>query len=287
MTLFIILVEMLANKTFFSRSRGATFSNFKHRKMIRCMYRTVIVDDDQLATKVLSRILSTNFPDIQLLGVADTVKSGVELITDEKPDLVFLDIEMPDGTGFGLIEQLPEVNFKLVFTTSYSDYAIKAFKYSAFDYILKPVLLENVNSTISRITEIPFLKEKQLVDSVRETLGGDNTRTNATIALPEMNGFAIIKVDNIVRCEGERNYTRVFYKDGASVLISRTLLEFDQLLVPHGFCRIHRSHLVNLNCVGRYLKTDGGIVEMADMSQLKVSPKYKDELLDKLLRSKL
>jgi two-component system LytT family response regulator len=176
------------------------------------MYRTVIVDDDQLATKVLSRILSTNFPDIQLLGVADSVESGVALITDEKPDLVFLDIEMPDGTGFGLIEQLPEVNFKLVFTTSYSDYAIKAFKYSAFDYILKPVLLENVNSTISRITEIPILKEKQIVDTVRVSLAGNEQISSATIALAEMNGFAIIKVDNIVRCEGERNYTRVFYK---------------------------------------------------------------------------
>ncbi len=251
------------------------------------MYRTVIVDDDKLASKVLSRILSSNFPEIQLLGIADSVKSGVELITDEKPDLVFLDIEMPDGTGFGLIEQLPDVNFKLVFTTSYSDYAIKAFKYSAFDYIVKPVLLENVNSTISRITEIPILHEKQIVDVVKKNIDSGETKTDATIALPEMNGFAIIKVDNIVRCEGERNYTRVFYKDETSVLVSRTLLEFDQLLVSHGFCRIHRSHLVNLNCVSRYLKTDGGIVEMTDKVQLKVSPKYKEELLDKLLHTRL
>ena len=251
------------------------------------MYRTVIIDDDRLASQVLSRILSSNFPEIQLLGVADSVKSGVELIIDEKPDLVFLDIEMPDGTGFGLIEQLPEVNFKLVFTTSYSDYAIKAFKYSAFDYIVKPVLLENIKSTISRIVEIPVFQKKQVVDVLKKSNDKEGVRTGATIALPEMNGFAIIKVDHILRCEGERNYTRVFYKDGTSVLISRTLLEFDQLLVPHGFCRIHRSHLVNLNCVSRYLKTDGGLVEMTDKVQLKVSPKYKEELLDKLLHTRL
>ncbi len=251
------------------------------------MYRTVIVDDDQLASRVLSRILTSNFPEVNLIGIADSVKTGVELIISEKPDLVFLDIEMPDGTGFGLIEQLPEVNFKLVFTTSYSDYAITAFKYSAFDYIVKPVLLENVNSTMNRISEIPVLKEKEEVAVLKKSIGRKETQNDATIALPEMNGFAIIKVKDILRCEGERNYTRVFYKDGKSVLISRTLLEFDQLLVPHGFCRIHRSHLINLTSVSRYLKTDGGMVEMDDKSHLKVSPKYKEDLLDKLLHTKL
>ncbi len=280
------IVRLLANIESFLKKR-ILFLVVLNIQMRGSMYRTVIVDDDQLASRVLSRILSSNFPEIQLLGVADSVKSGVELITDEKPDLVFLDIEMPDGTGFGLIEQLPEVNFKLVFTTSYSDYAIKAFKYSAFDYIVKPVLLENVNSTISRITEIPLLQEKQIVDVINKSIEKKDVHTEATIALPEMNGFSIIKVDNIVRCEGERNYTRVFYKDETSVLISRTLLEFDQQLVPHGFCRIHRSHLVNLSCVGRYLKTDGGIVEMTNKAHLKVSPKYKDVLLDKLLHTRL
>ncbi|MGQ8337063.1 LytR/AlgR family response regulator transcription factor [Sunxiuqinia sp. A32] len=251
------------------------------------MYRTVIIDDDQLAIRVLTRILNQNFPEVNILGVADSVEAGVQLINKEKPDLVFLDIELPDGTGFGLIEQLEEVNFKLVFTTSYSDYAITAFKYSAFDYIVKPVLLENVNSTLNRINEIPVLHEKQQVELLKNSLGKKEPKGDATIALPEMNGFAIIKVDDILRCEGERNYSRVFYKNGTSVLISRTLLEFDQLLVPHGFCRIHRSHLINLDCVSRYLKTDGGIIEMLDKSQLRVSPKYKEDLLDKLLHNRL
>lgn len=251
------------------------------------MYRAAIIDDDQLARRVLHRILDQHFPDIELVGEASSVESGVELIVEKAPDLVFLDIEMPDGTGFDLIEKLPEVNFKLVFTTSYSDYAITAFKYSAFDYILKPVLVENVKATIQRISEIPVLSEKHRVEVLKNSLENRGESSHVTIALPEMNGFAIIKVTNILRCEGERNYTRVFYQNGTSVLISRTLLEFDQLLVPHGFCRIHRSHLVNLKYVERYLKTDGGLVELSDKSKLPVSPKNKEELLDKLLHNRL
>lgn len=251
------------------------------------MYHTIIIDDDILARRVLKRILEQNFREIKIEGEADSVKSGVELINEVRPDLVFLDIEMPDGTGFNLIEQLEKTDFKLVFTTSYSDYAITAFKYSAFDYIVKPVLLENVKSTIQRINDIPVLHEKNRVEVLKNNLTRKDPEQDATIALPEMNGFSIVKVKDIIRCEGERNYSRIFFRDGKSILVSRTLLEFDNLLVPHGFYRIHRSHLVNLKDVTKFLKTDGGIVEMTDKSQLRVSPKFKDELLDKLLNNRL
>jgi len=252
------------------------------------MIRTVIIDDDQLARKILYRIISQNFSELEIVGEASSVSDGVQLIHEADPDLVFLDIEMADGTGFDLIDQLEEVHFRLVFVTSYNDYAITAFKYSAFDYILKPVLPESVKSTITRILKSSGVKPTKIeFTNLRSQIERSEEQGDATIALPEMNGFAIIKVKNILRCEGERNYTRVFYKDGTSVLISRTLLEFDQLLVPHGFFRIHRSHLVNLGCISRYVKTDGGMVEMIDKSQLKVSPKFKDELLDLLLHNKL
>lgn len=167
------------------------------------MYRTVIIDDDILARRVLKRILEQNFKEIEILGEADSVNSGKTLINKVKPDLVFLDIEMPDGTGFNLIEELSEINFKLVFTTSYSDYAITAFKYSAFDYIVKPVLLENVKSTISRINDIPVLHGKQRVEVLKSNLTPKEESQEPTIALPEMNGFSIVKVSEIIRCEGK------------------------------------------------------------------------------------
>jgi two-component system, LytTR family, response regulator len=250
------------------------------------MYHTVIIDDDQLARRGLRRILEQNFKEIEILGEADSVATGLLLINEVDPDLVFLDIEMPDGTGFSLLEKLPSVNFKLVFTTSYSDYAITAFRYSAFDYIVKPVLIENVRSTINRIGEIPVLQETQRVEVLRKSLD-HSSQEDPTIALPEINGFTIVKVKDIVRCEGERNYSRVFFKNGTSVLVSRTLLDFDNLLVSHGFFRIHRSHLISLKNVNRYLKTDGGMVEMADKTQLPVSPKFKDELLNRLLYNRI
>lgn len=250
------------------------------------MYHTAIIDDDQLARRGLRRILEQNFPEIEILGEADSVASGLLLINEVKPDLVFLDIEMPDGTGFSLLEKLQNVDFKVVFTTSYSDYAITAFKYSAFDYIVKPVLIENVRLTINRINEIPVLHEKKRIEVLKRNLN-QGQEDDPTIALPEINGFTIVKVKDIIRCEGERNYSRIFFDNGTSVLVSRTLLDFDNLLVSHGFFRIHRSHLISLKNVNRYLKTDGGIVEMMDKTQLPVSPKFKDELLTRLLYNRL
>lgn len=250
------------------------------------MYQTLLIDDDQLSRRGLRLILEQNFPEIEIVGEADSVSSGLELINEVEPELVFLDIEMPDGTGFGLLERLPKINFKVVFTTSYSDYAITAFKYSAFDYIVKPVLIENVRSTINRINDIPVLREKQRVEVLKKNLNS-GMDAEQTIALPEINGFTIVQVNDIVRCEGERNYSRVFFSNGTSVLVSRTLLDFDNMLVPHGFFRIHRSHLINLKNVNRYLKTDGGMVEMKDKSQLPISPKFKDDFLNRLLYNRI
>ena len=250
------------------------------------MYHTVIIDDDNLARKGLKLILEKNFKEIEILGEANSVASGLSLINEVEPNLVFLDIEMPDGTGFNLLEQLPEVNFRVVFTTSYSEYAIAAFKYSAFDYIVKPVLIENVRSIIDRINDIPVLIEKKRVEVLKNNLSLGNEE-DQTIALPDINGFTIVKVRDIVRCEGDRNYSRVFFVNGTSVLVSRTLLDFDNLLVQHGFFRIHRSHLISLKNVNRYLKTDGGLVEMIDKTQLPVSPKFKEELLNRLLYNRV
>jgi two-component system LytT family response regulator len=250
------------------------------------MYQTVIIDDDQLARRGLRRILEQNFHEIQIVGEADSATSGLQLINEFAPELVFLDIEMPDGTGFSLLEKVNKVTFKVVFTTSYSDYAITAFKYSAFDYIVKPVRIEDVRNIVDRIKDIQIPNERQRLEALKRNLNSVNADDH-TIALPETNGFSIVKVNEILRCEGERNYSRIYFKDGTSILVTRTLLDFDNLLVSHGFFRIHKSHLISLKNVNRYLKTDGGKVEMIDKTQLPVSPKFKDELLNRLLYNRL
>jgi two-component system LytT family response regulator len=248
------------------------------------MIRVVVIDDDVLSRTVLKKTLEKCFDDISLEGEADSVSTGLELIKKADPDLVFLDVRMSDGTGFDLIEQLDEVKFKLIFTTAYSEYAIKAFKYSAFDYIVKPIVPNDIKLVMERVYKDSD-KTNGSYKSGRATMQTEDGQT--TIALPEINGFSIVKVVDIVRCEGERNYSRIFFKNGSETLVSRTLLEFENLLSLHGFIRIHRSHLVNLDDIVKYIKSAGGMVEMKSGEKLKVSPKYKGELLSKLLQNKL
>jgi len=251
------------------------------------MLKTVIIDDDYVSRMVLREMLEKFLDNIEILGEAGSVADGVKLIEDSNPDLVLLDISLPDGTGFDLLDRLKKVNFKLIFITAYSEYAIKAFKYSTFDYIIKPINVDDLIKSIMRIPHIQELDNNNRVKSLKETLLSPVEKTSQTIALPETNGFAIIKVEDIIRCEGKRNYTRIIFKEGEEKIVSRTLLEFENLLTPLGFIRIHRSHLVNILNVVRYIKSDGGMVELKTGELLKVSPKHKEELLNKILFNKL
>ncbi|MCX6222010.1 MAG: LytTR family DNA-binding domain-containing protein [Bacteroidia bacterium] len=252
------------------------------------MVKAVIVDDDSISRMVLKEILRKTVGNIEMLGEASSVEEGAILIERENPDLVFLDISMPDGTGFDLLDRLKKIDFKIIFITAYSEYAIKAFKYSAFDYLVKPINVEELVKTIGRIPRIKKIETKVAVNALKANLMSHVEQGGAkTIALPELNGFAIIAVDKIIRCEGLRNYTRILFREGDEKIVSRTLLEFENLLTPLGFIRIHRSHLVNMANVVRYIKAKGGMVELRTGEQLKVSPKYKDDLLNKLLYNKL
>jgi len=251
------------------------------------MVKAVIVDDDAISRMVLREILKKTIENVELLGEAGSVEEGVSLIENLTPDLVFLDISMPDGTGFDLLDRLKRIDFKIIFITAYSEYAIKAFKYSAFDYIVKPINIDELAKAIYRIPKIKKVENKVAVNELKANLMSHGDHGIKTIALPELNGFAIISVDKIVRCEGMRNYTRIIFKEDDEKIVSRTLLEFENLLTPLGFIRIHRSHLVNLVNVVRYIKAQGGMVELKTGEQLKVSPKYKEDLLNKLLYNKL
>ena len=251
------------------------------------MLKTIIIDDDYVSRMVLREMLEKFLENIEILGEAGTVADGVRLIESTNPDLVLLDISMPDGTGFDLLDKLKAINFKLIFITAYSEYAIKAFKYSAFDYIVKPLNVQELTKAIMRIPHINRVDSKVRVKTLKENLLSADENASKTVALPEINGFAIVNVEDIIRCEGKRNYTRIIFKEAPEKVVSRTLLEFEHLLSPLGFVRIHRSHLVNILNVVRYLKSDGGMVELKTGELLKVSPKHKEELLNKLLFNKL
>jgi len=253
----------------------------------RNMLRTVIIDDDYVSRMVLREMLEKFLDNIEILGEAGSVADGVRLIESTDPELVLLDISMSDGTGFDLLDKLKSINFKLIFITAYSEYAVKAFKYSAFDYIVKPLNVEELTKAIQRIPHINRIDNKVRVKTLKDNLLSAEESSSKTVALPEINGFAIVNVEDIVRCEGKRNYTRIIFKEAPEKVVSRTLLEFEHLLSPLGFVRIHRSHLVNILNVVRYLKSDGGMVELKTGELLKVSPKHKEDLLNKLLFNKL
>ena len=251
------------------------------------MLKTIIIDDDYVSRTILREMLEKFLDNIEILGEAGSVKEGLKLIESTEPELVLLDISMPDGTGFDLLDQLKAINFKLIFITAYSEYAVKAFKYSALDYIVKPLNIEELTKAILRIPAIQRIDNKMKIKTLKDNLLSPDSNTAKTIALPELNGFAIVKVDDIIRCEGKRNYTRIIFNESSEKVVSRTLLEFEHLLSPLGFVRIHRSHLVNILNVVRYLKSDGGMVELKSGELLKVSPKHKDSLLNKLLFNKI
>ncbi|MEI6050808.1 MAG: LytTR family DNA-binding domain-containing protein [Bacteroidota bacterium] len=251
------------------------------------MIKTVIIDDDYVSREILRDMLEKFLDTIEIIGEAGSVAEGVRLIENSDPELVLLDISMPDGTGFELLDKLKKINFKLIFITAYSEYAVKAFKYSAFDYIVKPLIVEELIMAIQRIPNIQRVEDNMRVNALKENLLVSDDGASKTVALPEINGFAIVNIEDIVRCEGKRNYTRIIFKEAPEKVVSRTLLEFEHLLSPLGFLRIHRSHLVNILNVVRYLKSDGGMVELKTGELLKVSPKHKETLLNRLLFNKL
>jgi two-component system LytT family response regulator len=251
------------------------------------MIKAVIIDDDYYSRLILREIIRKNIDNIELAGEAGSVDEGLKIIENTNPDLVLLDISMPDGTGFDLLDKIKKIDFEVIFITAYSEFAIKAFKYSAFDYLMKPISSQDLIAAISRIPETGKVDNTIDYKVLKSNLLSNSESGLRTIALPDQNGFAIIEVDKIVRCEGLRNYTRIIFKEGEEKVVSRTLLEFENLLTPLGFIRIHRSHLVNLANVVRYIKAQGGMVELKTGELLKVSSKYKGDLLNKLLSNKL
>jgi len=243
--------------------------------------KAVIVEDELASRETLTAYLEKYCPDVELLAEADSVKSGLEIITLHKPDVVFLDIEMPYGNAFDLLEQIPDVDFEVVFVTAYSNYAIRALNLSASYYILKPISIDELIKAVEKIksnrdnNEIS-LHSKVLLDNIQEV-----NKPNHKIVLPMLNGFEIVQVKEIIRCKANDNFTEFHLKDGSKKLISRTLKFYEELLKEFDFIRVHKSHLINFQYVTKYIKGKGGQVEMSDGSTVDVSVNRKADFLEK------
>lgn len=240
------------------------------------MISIAVVDDEARARETIIDILGLSPVELSIVGEADSVNSAYELIVSKSPDLILLDINLPDGTGFDLLKKFDKVLFKVVFITAHQEYALKAFKYSAVDYIMKPITaaellgaVENVNDGLNK--EETALKLNTLLLNLEKL---------KKIVLKTAESIHIINVSQIIRCEADVNYTTFFLADGKKLMVSKPLKEYDELLGTAGFFRTHQSHLVNLEHISRYDKTDGGYLVMDNNVIVPVSVRKKDQLFD-------
>jgi two-component system, LytTR family, response regulator len=243
------------------------------------MISTVILDDEPMARDAILALLERYCPEIEVIGVAGDIESGVRLIRQNKPELLILDIHLTDGTSFDLLERLGNDQYKIIFITAFEEYAITAFKFSAMDYILNPVnpdeLVAAINKVHDSLDKESMTRRLEILFESLRTKSGEGRK----IALRTSSSVHIVDLSDIIRCQSEKNYTQFFLAAGEPIVVSKTLKEFEELLVPFQFVRVHQSHLVNLDHIRKYEKSEGGILIMSDHSQVPVSLRKKEDLM--------
>ena len=237
------------------------------------MMKCVIIDDEADARFLLSNIIHKNFKDqVEIVAEADNIADGINVIKKHQPEVVFLDIRMREGTGFDLLEKIEDKNFEVVFVTAFDHYAIKAIQFSAFGYLMKPIKIKELKHVVETLN-VHFASQKESVSKrlkvLIENYGDD--RKIKKLVIPNMEGFKVVAIEDIIRLEGDRNYTNFVVSENKKITSTKTLGEYETLLVDFGFFRIHQSTIVNLRHVKGYVKGDGGSVEMTDGKQLQVS----------------
>lgn len=244
------------------------------------MFTTLIVDDEQPQQELLKGFISKDLPQLQLLAVCSSVEEGVSRIKALQPQLVFLDVVMPPKTGFDLLAEIRTINFEVIFTTSYEHYALKAFKASAVDYLLKPFGLTELSAAVKKFEDkIASQRTLNHIHLLMENIKDSNI-AKARIALPALSGYLFVKVSDIVRCESDNVYTTFFMADKSAIVVTKKLKECEELLADYNFCRVHNSSLINMQHVNEYLKGEGGWVKMTDGSTVDVSRSRKTAFLN-------
>ena len=246
------------------------------------MIKAIIVDDEPYCCEALATLLERYCPEVKVADICYSGEAAIAAIKEQKPQLLFLDIEMPQMNGFELLEKLPEINFELIFTTSYDQYAIRAIRFSALDYLLKPVdreeLQKAVQKTINRLSSpLP-----QQLEILLQKINHSSVAVQK-IALPTMEGLQMVALDSIISCASDSNYTVFFLKNRQKIIVSRTLKDVEEMLNEHSFFRVHHSYIVNLNEINKYIKGEGGYLIMSDGSNVDVSRSKKEFLLKRLL----
>jgi two-component system LytT family response regulator len=238
--------------------------------------KAVIIDDEGKARRILEALLNQNCEDVKVVAVADDVPSGVKMINREQPDIVFLDIEMPGFSGFQLLEFFDEIDFDIIFTTAYSEHALKAFEVSAIDYLLKPIQIDQLIKAVDKVRSKKAAQINEKINTLKENLRENKI---SKIALPVADGLLFVKPEEILYLKAESSYTNIYLAENKTILVSKTLKEFEKLIDHPHFMRIHRSYFVNLNHIKQYFKSDGGHIEMINGDIVYFSKDKKEEML--------
>jgi len=246
------------------------------------MISAIIVDDEQKGRESLKLLINEYCPKVEILTLCSNVSDAYNSIMKMNPDLVFLDIQMKDETGFDLLKKFDKVNFEVIITTAHSNYAITAIKYSAIDYLLKPIDVAELQDAVARVDE------KRNTPDLLQRLGNliENVKVSSVeeykLAIPSSDGLMFIKATDIVYCEAEGNYTTFNLKNGKKYIVSKTLKEYENILNYHQFFRIHHSYLVNLKEIVKYTRGEGGFVTMSNAINLDVSKRKKESFLERI-----
>jgi two-component system LytT family response regulator len=240
--------------------------------------KAVLVDDEPSSLQNLEQKISEFCPELKIIAAAGQPGEAIFLIRHHHPDVIFLDIEMPHMNGFRMLNELGDYKAEIVFTTAYNHYAIEAIRMSAFDYLMKPVSIQDLRETVGRLTRQLAAATQERLNVLRESLNR-NINQESKIAVPTWEGLEFILIKNVVRIESSSNYSRIFFINGESLLVTRQLKEFEEMLTPYRFCRVHNVHLINLNYVKKYIRGEGGSVVLENGDEIDVSRRKKDDFL--------
>jgi len=243
------------------------------------MYKIVLIDDEKMIQKSLKGILDNFVEDVSVVATPMNVAEGVEAIKVHAPDIVFLDIEMPDGTGFDLLKQLTKIDFSLIFCTASNLHAIKAFKYNAIDYILKPFAIEDVVTAVQKAKANLKLKQQQVNVAQLLSFMQDSNKPKEKLVLRTLSDMFVVRIEEIYNCQSDGGYTIFMFEDDRKIMVSNNLKSYESILLQHNFLRVHRSHIININHIERIQKRDGGTIVLTNGKEIPISSRRKDAVI--------
>ena len=245
------------------------------------MLKSIIVDDELKSRETLRKMVTSYCEGIEVLATCQSVKEAVDAINTLTPDVVFLDVQMQGETGFDLLSKLEDIKFEVIFTTAHSEYALKALRSSAIDYLLKPIDISDLQKAVAKVEKKQNIHFAERLQQLIQNLKGTNSE-NYKLAIPISDGLIFIKANDIMYCKASGNYTEIYMIDGKKHLVSRQLKEYEDILNTRDFFRIHHSFLINLNCIKSYVRGEGGYVVMSDNSAIDVSRRKKEAFMERI-----